>query len=302
MAGRGADILDVGGESTRPAPPLREKRSCGACCRSSSGWQAGAHSHFHRHLQGAGRPRGARAAAPPSSMTSAACQYDSALGAVAAASGAALVLMHTRGRSAGMYRFAVYGCRTGRGARARRGDRCAVRAGVSRDAIIVDPGLGFAKRAEHSYDVLARWTLLAALHRPILSGPSRKSFLKAAWASARRQTAMGHGGGRGGQRAARRAHRPRARRQGDGRRGPRVGPPSRVGSANSARGSQGDPHGSPSLYITPPAFHTALTGRIQPRKPPPNEAGISRRQMAAQLLSQPLLAPGRLGRTRTGGY
>jgi dihydropteroate synthase len=56
----------------------------------------------------------------------------------------------------------------------------AARAGVARDAIIVDPGLGFGKRAQHSYEVLARLDRLAALDRPILSGPSRKSFLKAA--------------------------------------------------------------------------------------------------------------------------
>jgi dihydropteroate synthase len=45
---------------------------------------------------------------------------------------------------------------------------------------VVDPGFGFAKRAEHSFELLARLGELAALGRPILSGPSRKSFLKAA--------------------------------------------------------------------------------------------------------------------------
>jgi dihydropteroate synthase len=52
--------------------------------------------------------------------------------------------------------------------------------GVRRESIIVDPGLGFAKRAEHSYAVLSRLDVIAALDRPILSGASRKSFLKAA--------------------------------------------------------------------------------------------------------------------------
>ena len=47
--------------------------------------------------------------------------------------------------------------------------------------IIVDPGIGFAKRPDHSYGVLARLPELAsALGRPLLVGPSRKSFLKAA--------------------------------------------------------------------------------------------------------------------------
>jgi dihydropteroate synthase len=53
-------------------------------------------------------------------------------------------------------------------------------AGVARESIVVDPGLGFAKRAGHSFEVLERLGELAALDRPILSGPSRKSFLKTA--------------------------------------------------------------------------------------------------------------------------
>ena len=56
----------------------------------------------------------------------------------------------------------------------------ATAAGVARDAIVVDPGFGFAKLAEHSLMLLARLPELATLDRPILSGPSRKSFLKAA--------------------------------------------------------------------------------------------------------------------------
>ena len=53
-------------------------------------------------------------------------------------------------------------------------------AGVPRHSIVVDPGFGFAKKATHSVELLARLHELARLDRPILSGPSRKSFLKAA--------------------------------------------------------------------------------------------------------------------------
>jgi dihydropteroate synthase len=57
----------------------------------------------------------------------------------------------------------------------------AATAGVLRDRLIVDPGVGFAKRAPHSYGVLARLPELAvALDRPILVGPSRKSFMREA--------------------------------------------------------------------------------------------------------------------------
>ncbi len=92
--------------------------------------------------------------------------------------GAALVLMHMRGTSREMYRDASYD-----DVAAEVRDELAAslaaagRAGVSRESMIVDPGLGFAKRAEHSCEALARLADLAVLDRPILVGSSRKSFL-----------------------------------------------------------------------------------------------------------------------------
>jgi len=94
--------------------------------------------------------------------------------------GAALVLMHMRGTPKTMAEKAVY--------RDLRGEvvdelaaaiRRAANQGVRLEQIIVDPGLGFAKRAPHSYGVLAQVGAIgAALGRPVLVGPSRKSFLR----------------------------------------------------------------------------------------------------------------------------
>jgi dihydropteroate synthase len=53
-------------------------------------------------------------------------------------------------------------------------------AGIARERIILDPGLGFAKRAEHTLAAIAGLPRLGALGFPVLSGPSRKSFMKAA--------------------------------------------------------------------------------------------------------------------------
>jgi dihydropteroate synthase len=107
--------------------------------------------------------------------------YDPQLGAVAAETGAGLILMHTRGRSSETYQLAKY---TDVVAEVRQELEAAIgratAAGVARDAIVVDPGFGFAKLAEHSLTLLARLPELATLDRPLLSGPSRKSFLKAA--------------------------------------------------------------------------------------------------------------------------
>jgi dihydropteroate synthase len=59
----------------------------------------------------------------------------------------------------------------------------AVRAGVERRRIVIDPGLGFGKRREQNTEILARLSRLSALDLPILIGPSRKSFLAQAGAS-----------------------------------------------------------------------------------------------------------------------
>ena len=116
-----------------------------------------------RHLQGAwSRARRSRAARR-SSTTSAGCCTSPSLGRWPPRRARPLILMHTRGRSRGMYDLAAYGDVVGRGAR-RAGaaaDR-AVREGVPREAIILDPGLGFAKRAPHSFELLARLPELAA--------------------------------------------------------------------------------------------------------------------------------------------
>src|SRR5437660_12587775 len=90
--------------------------------------------------------------------------------------------MHTRGMPKTMYAEAVYEDVI---ADVRRelteSIAVATAAGVPVERLIVDPGIGFAKRPAHSYGVLARLPELAsALDRPLLVGPSRKSFLREA--------------------------------------------------------------------------------------------------------------------------
>ena len=106
---------------------------------------------------------------------------DPAMADVVARTGAAAVLMHHRGRSADMYAQAHYA-----DVLAEIRDELAARvgvaeaAGVARGRLILDPGFGFAKRAEHSLEALARLGELSSLGLPILSGPSRKSFMRVA--------------------------------------------------------------------------------------------------------------------------
>ncbi len=108
-------------------------------------------------------------------------QYDPRLGALTAAKGAPIVLMHTRGRPQDMYAHADYQDVVGEVTTdLRRSVERALAAGISRDRIMVDPGLGFAKHASQSLALLAGLEHLAALGFPLLVGPSRKSFMAAA--------------------------------------------------------------------------------------------------------------------------
>jgi len=113
-----------------------------------------------------------------------ALQYDEGLAAAAAAAHAALVIMHNRGRSKDMYGQASYGeVNAEIVSELRVAIERAVSAGIERDAIIVDPGLGFSKRAEHTYEAIAGLDRLRVLDRPLLCGPSRKSYLSQALGS-----------------------------------------------------------------------------------------------------------------------
>jgi dihydropteroate synthase len=108
-------------------------------------------------------------------------RLDPAVGAACAAAGAGLVLMHSRGAVSDMATFthAEYGddvvgevVEELEGALARAAD-----VGVPAECIVLDPGVGFAKRSEHSLAVLRELPRLAALGRPLLVGASRKRFV-----------------------------------------------------------------------------------------------------------------------------
>ena len=182
MVAEGADILDVGGESTRPgADPLPADEELRRVLPVVERLAPRVNVPISIDTYKASVARAAVEAGAAIINDISGLQYDRELAAVAAGSGAGLILMHTRGRSTGMYDLAVYDDAAADVARElEQAIERATGAGVPRESIVIDPGFGFAKRAEHSYDVLARLDTLAALDRPILSGPSRKSFLKAA--------------------------------------------------------------------------------------------------------------------------
>lgn len=182
MVADGADLIDIGGESTRPGAetlPADEelRRVLPVIERLAREVQVPISIDTYKAV--VAREACARGATIVNDISG--LLFDDELGAAMAESGAAAILMHNRGRSRDMYKEATYVNVVEEISRELEAaiDR-GVSSGVSRDRIILDPGFGFAKRAEHSYEALAHLDRFTALGRPILSGPSRKSFLKQA--------------------------------------------------------------------------------------------------------------------------
>jgi len=176
----GAAIVDVGGESTRPGSE-----------------PVGADAEMERILPviGALRAEGfpswisvdttkvevARAALEAGAdmiNDISGLRFEPALAALAAEHGVPLVLMHSRGRPQTMQKAPRYDDLLGEvAAELRAGIETAIAHGLAAERVVIDPGIGFAKTAEHNHALLVRLPELAALGRPILVGTSRKSFI-----------------------------------------------------------------------------------------------------------------------------
>jgi dihydropteroate synthase len=182
MEARGADLIDVGGESTRPgADPVSAGEEIArvrpVLARLARSVQVPISIDTSKaEMAEVALGEGASLINDVTGL-----RYDAALAEIAGRTGAGLILMHARGRSRDMYKEATYTSvpvEVGDELRASL-DR-ALAAGAKRESVVLDPGLGFTKRPEHSYEALAYLPAFAALGRPLLVGPSRKSFLTAA--------------------------------------------------------------------------------------------------------------------------
>ncbi len=180
MAEAGADIIDVGGESTRPgaeAVPVEEEirrvvpvvegiaRFCTAPVSIDTTKAA---------VAGAAIEAGASVINDVS-----ACRFDADMAPLAAKTGAPLVLMHMRGEPGTMQAGEIhYDDLMGEiGGYLKRATSRAVEAGVNRENIIWDPGIGFGKTAQHNLIILNRLGELSNSGHALLVGPSRKAFI-----------------------------------------------------------------------------------------------------------------------------
>ena len=187
MEADGADILDIGGESTRPgSEPITTGEELDRIQPVLEGLAGRVRVPISVDTYKANVARVGLACGASIVNDISGLQSDPTLADVVAEYGALLVRVHNRGRSNDMYKKAIYDDLISeiKTELSESIDR-AVTAGVSRERLILDPGLGFAKRAVHSYRALARLDSLASLDRPLLVGPSCKSFLKSALGDAR---------------------------------------------------------------------------------------------------------------------
>lgn len=182
MLSEGADIVDVGPESTRPgaAPvPVEEqiRRAVPVI------------AELHRQRPQALISVDTRVAAvAQAAIEAGACivndvsalRDDAAMAGVVAQAGATVVLMHMKGTPADMQAGGGphYDDVVGEvGAFLRARAAAAESAGVARDRVIIDPGLGFGKRHEHNLTLIRHLDRLADMGYPVLVGASRKSFV-----------------------------------------------------------------------------------------------------------------------------
>ncbi|WP_432013719.1 dihydropteroate synthase [Streptomyces cucumeris] len=174
----GADLVDVGGESTRPGaarvdeaeelrrviPVVRELAAAGALVSVDT-------------MRAAVAERAVEAGARLVNDVSAG-GADPAMIPTVAAAGVPFVVMHWRGQSIDMNNRAVYRDVVGEVlAELRTGMERAVAGGIDPERIVIDPGLGFAKEAEHDLTLVAHLSALRELGRPLLVAASRKRFL-----------------------------------------------------------------------------------------------------------------------------
>ncbi|HOO71187.1 MAG TPA: dihydropteroate synthase [Spirochaetota bacterium] len=181
LAEEGADILDIGGESTRPgAAQVSEQEEMDRVCPVIE--EVARRTALPVSVDTTKAAVAEAALKCGASMINdiSGCTFDAGMADVAARFGAGMVLMHIKGRPESMQNNPLYD-----------GDflselysflsdsvERALRAGVSAERIIIDPGIGFGKTLEHNYLIINNIGYFKKMGYPVLIGLSRKSLIK----------------------------------------------------------------------------------------------------------------------------
>lgn len=177
----GADILDIGGESTRPgASPLDAAEELARILPVLEMLRGKLKIPISIDTQKAEVAKAAISCGAAIVNDVSALRLDKNLAEVVAESNVGIILMHMRGEPRTMQngpfvRDVMRDVMTG----LREALRRAKQAGIKRSRILVDPGIGFGKNYRQNFEVLARLTELNKLGCPVVIGPSRKAFLGA---------------------------------------------------------------------------------------------------------------------------
>ena len=179
LAAEGADILDVGGESTRPGSlPVPEAEELRRVVPVIEALRKQAAILLSVDTTKAAVARAALDAGADIVNDTSAFRFDPAMAGEVARSGAGVILMHMKGTPLTMQDSPRYEDLLGEvGAFLDDRLRLAEAAGIPRERAIIDPGIGFGKTFEDNLILLRRQRVFHALGRPLLLGFSRKAFL-----------------------------------------------------------------------------------------------------------------------------
>jgi dihydropteroate synthase len=179
MEAEGADIIDVGGESTRPGSEAisaqeQIKRVCPVI------WALSRQAETPISIDTTSSEAAAAALEAGATIINdiSALRFDEAMAGLAAREKAPVILMHMQGTPRDMQNYPTYNdvvqeVKEFLAARI----EYALSAGIEREQIIVDPGIGFGKSLGHNLSMLKQLSVLHELGAPVLVGPSRKSFI-----------------------------------------------------------------------------------------------------------------------------
>lgn len=177
----GADIIDIGGESTRPgAKPVTLKEELGRTIPVIEALSGKSQVPISIDTFKSEVARRALIAGASIINDISGLRSDPQMAAVAAEHKAPVIVMHIKGTPRDMQKDPSYEALIPEILDYLRGSiRIALDAGLSEDMVAVDPGIGFGKTVEHNLEIIANLKEFTHLGRPVLIGPSRKSFIGA---------------------------------------------------------------------------------------------------------------------------
>jgi dihydropteroate synthase len=179
MAEEGADIIDIGGESTRPgSEPLAIEEELRRTIPVIEALSKEIDIPLSVDTYKSGVARRALDAGASMVNDISGLRFDPMMPKVVSEYRVPVVIMHIKGAPKDMQKNPVYQALMPEVMDTlREGIRSAMESGVSEDKIIVDPGIGFGKTSEHNLEIIHNLRELTFLEKPVLIGPSRKAFI-----------------------------------------------------------------------------------------------------------------------------